>query len=62
MPPIISLNQCTPEKNRNTTIKIVKARVKEITHLFKIIFFMRELNCIIEVSITHITSIVVDDG
>ena len=61
-PPIISVNQCTPETSRPTTIKTINAVIKNGTVFLSAVFLILLLNCIIAVGITHITSRVVDEG
>ena len=58
----MSLNQCTPETSLPTVMNAVKTMMaKQIRRLIAP-RFMRDLNCIIAVGITHSVSIVVDDG
>ena len=61
-PPIISLNQCTPEINLPNTIKIINNAIADEIHRLIVTDFILEFNCIMAVGITHKTSIVVDDG
>ena len=61
-PPTISVTQCTPERNLPITVNAVKAIIAIITHRLKTVFLIRALNCIAAVGITHVTSIVVEDG
>ena len=61
-PPIMSENQCTPEISLPVTIKTVNTVIIMFTHFLNPLFLMRVLNCIIAVGITHITSMVVDEG
>ena len=44
------------------TIKATNAAIAIITHRLNALFLIRSRSCIIAVGITHITSIVVDDG
>ena len=61
-PPIISVIQCTPEMSLPITINAVKATIAMIAHRLKTVFLIRAFSCIAAVGITHITSIVVEDG
>lgn len=61
-PPIISLNQCTPEISRAITIKAVKSAIATVIKLLKLLFLISLLNSIMAVGITHIVSKVVEDG
>ena len=58
----MSENQCTPETSLPITIKAINAVIRMFTHFLNPLFLIRELNCIMAVGITHITSIVVDEG
>ena len=62
IPPIISLNQCTPESNRPITINNVNATISHKSAVLKTLCFKRWLSWNIAVDIIHKTSIVVDDG
>ena len=61
-PPMISVIQCTPDASLPMTINAVNAAIEINTHRLNTSLFIRACSCIIAVGITHITSIVVDDG
>lgn len=62
IPPIISVIQCTPDNNLPTTIKQQNSIIAKEIKFLRFLFFIRKLNCIIDVGITVVTSIVVDEG
>ena len=61
-PPMISLIQCTPDRSLPITIKQVNVQIVSEAIRLNQRRLMREFSCRIAVGITHIVSMVVEDG
>ena len=62
IPPMISVSQCTPDRSLPITINAVKALIVQRIYRLNTQFPIRLLSCMAAVGMTHMTSMVVDDG